>query len=105
LLRCARRDSNPRRSAPRAIPLALVDADQRGAVYTVSRELSHSSTGMVEAVYSHLGEVRPRGEVVEFRGEHFADILEERVRALRLGTTGGTTRSDLRSESATACRT
>jgi hypothetical protein len=38
---------------------------------------------MVERVYSHLGETRQRGGVVEYRVEAYADILGERLRALR----------------------
>jgi hypothetical protein len=42
----------------------LLDGGQPMAVYTVSPELGHSSTSMVEAVYSHLGDghVRQRCE-------------------------------------------
>jgi hypothetical protein len=40
---------------------------------------------MVEGVYRHLGDVRHRADVVEYRVEPFADILGERLRALRVG--------------------
>jgi hypothetical protein len=60
---------------------------------------------MVEAVSSYLGEVRPRRETAEFRVEPFADILGERLRALRFGTTGGTTRLERWSESESRCST
>lgn len=66
-----------------ATRLQTVDSGKPVAVYTVSRELGHSSTGMVEAVYSHLGDVRHRSDVVEFRCEGFATILGERLRTLR----------------------
>lgn len=66
-----------------ATRLQTTDGGRPVAVYTVSRELGHSSTGMVEAVYSHLGETRHRGEAVEFRAEGFADILGDRLRALQ----------------------
>lgn len=36
------------------------------SLYTVSRELGHSSLAMVERTYAHLGEVRHRSEIVEF---------------------------------------
>ena len=39
--------------------------------YTVSRELGHGSEEMVRRVYSHLGTVRHRSEVVEYRVEQF----------------------------------
>src|SRR5690242_21226148 len=35
-------------------------------VYTVARELGHGSTAMVDKVYSHLGTMRQRSEVVEY---------------------------------------
>jgi integrase len=68
-----------------ATRLQTTDEGRPVAVYTVSRELGHSSTDMVEGVYSHLGDVRHRADVVEYRVEPFADILGERLRALRVG--------------------
>jgi len=41
-----------------ATRLQTLDSGKPVAVDTVSRELGHSSTSMVEAVYSHVGEVR-----------------------------------------------
>ncbi len=58
----------------RGVPIAL---------YTVSRELGHSSTRMVERVYSHLGRVRHRSEVVEYRVGEFEEELGERLAALQ----------------------
>ncbi len=63
--------------------LQTLDAGAPTAVFTVSRELGHSSTGMVEGVYGHLGAVRQRSDQVEFRAEAFAATLGERLRALR----------------------
>jgi hypothetical protein len=37
------------------------------SLYTVSRELGHGSEEMVKRVYAHLGTIRHRSEVVEFR--------------------------------------
>ena len=37
------------------------------SLYTVSRKLGHGSEEMVRRVYSHLGEVRHRSDVVEYR--------------------------------------
>jgi len=68
-----------------ATRLQTLDGGKPAAVYTVSRELGHSSTDMVEGAYSHLGDVRHRADVVEYRVERFADILGERLRALRVG--------------------
>jgi integrase len=50
--------------------------------YTVSRELGHGSLKMVEEVYSHLGTVRHRAEVVEYRIEQHAVKLGDRLTAL-----------------------
>ncbi len=65
--------------------LQTLDGGKPVAVYTVSRELGHSSADMVKGVYSHLGDVRHGADVVEYRVEPFADILGERLRALRVG--------------------
>lgn len=47
--------------------LQTLDGDRPVAVFTVSRELGHSSTAMVEKVYSRLGTVRHRSTCPEFR--------------------------------------
>jgi hypothetical protein len=51
---------------------------------------------MVERVYSHLGQVRQRSEVIEYRIEQHEEALVERLTALRRApqrssTTIGTT--------------
>jgi integrase len=51
--------------------------------YTVARELGHGGRALVNRVYGHLGEVRHRSEVLEYLAEDFADILGQRLRALR----------------------
>jgi hypothetical protein len=38
---------------------------------------------MVRRVYGHLGQVRHRAEVVEYRVEHFAEELGNRLTVLR----------------------
>jgi hypothetical protein len=47
--------------------------------FTVSRELGHGSREMVERVYGHLGVVRHRSEVVEYRVEQHAAALADRL--------------------------
>ena len=47
--------------------LQTLDRGAPVSPFTVSRELGHGGTSMVEQVYSHLGQVRHRSEVVEFR--------------------------------------
>ena len=49
---------------------------------------------MVEAVYSHLGQVRHRADVVEYRVEPFAGILGERLAALRARSPGSDSEND-----------
>lgn len=53
------------------------------SLYTVARELGHGGLALVHRVYSHLGEVRHRSEVVEYRVDEFADLLGERLVAVR----------------------
>jgi integrase len=66
-----------------AARLQTLDRGQPISVYTVSRELGHTSTDMVQRIYAHLGEVRHRSEAVEYRAEQHADVLGERLSALR----------------------
>jgi hypothetical protein len=54
------------------------------SLYTVSRELGHGSEDMVRRVYSHLGEVRHRSAVVEFRVEQHIERLGDRLQRLGL---------------------
>ena len=61
----------------------------RGALvsrYTVSRELGHGSEEMVRRVSAHLGEVRHRSDVVEFRVDQHLDRLGDRLQ--RFGLAG-----------------
>lgn len=44
--------------------------------FTVARELGHTSVRLVERIYGHLGEVRHRSEVVEFRIEQHSERLK-----------------------------
>lgn len=48
--------------------------------FQISRELGHGGTSLVERVYGHLGTVRHRGEVVEFRKEVVAKIEDVKER-------------------------
>ncbi len=69
-------------------PLPLADA-RRGApvsTYTVARELGHESEAMVRRVYAHLGEVRHRSEVVEYRVAQHREQIGERLRKLGIVT-------------------
>ena len=50
-----------------AARLQTLDGGAQVSMYTVSRELGHSSIAMVQRVYSHVGTVRHRSEAVEYR--------------------------------------
>ena len=66
------------------------------ALFTVSRELGHSSTSLIEKRYGHvLTNRRVRGKTVEFRVEEYEkEIGEEVLQAVRLVTRGVTRASD-----------
>jgi integrase len=66
-----------------AARLQTLDHGAPVSTYTVSRELAHNSTAMVERVYSHLGTIRHRREAVEHRLEQHTEALRDRLEALR----------------------
>lgn len=76
-----------------AARLQTLDQGAPVSLYTVSRELGHGSEEMVKRVYAHLGTVRHRSEVVEFRVEQHAAALKDRLGVLRSGTTNDTTKA------------
>jgi integrase len=71
-----------------AARLQTLDHGAPVSVYTVSRELGHGSEEMVRRVCAHLGAVRHRSEVVEFRIEQHLEALKD-----RLGNVGFVTRN------------
>jgi len=73
-----------------AARLQTLDRGAPVSLYTVSREMGHGSQDMVERVYSHLGTVRHRSEVVEYRIEQHREALQERLAALGVGGSGTT---------------
>ena len=62
-----------------AARLQTLDQGAPVSIYTVSRELGHGSEEMVRRVYAHLGTVRHRSEVVEFRLEQHLEALKDRL--------------------------
>ena len=68
-----------------AVRMQTLDGGAPVSVYTVARELGHSSTSMVERIYGHVGEVRHRAEVVEYRVEDFEEKLRDRLAGLPSG--------------------
>jgi hypothetical protein len=67
-----------------AARLQTLDRGAPVSLYTVSRELGHGSEEMVRRVYSHLGDVRHRSEVVEYRVEQHLERLGDRLHKLGL---------------------
>ena len=55
------------------------------SIFTVSRELGHGSESLVKRIYGHLGTVRHRAKVVEYRVEQHKKVLKEQLAALRSG--------------------
>ncbi len=54
------------------------------STYTVARELGHESEAMDRKVYAHLGMIRHRSEVVEYRVEQHHERLGDRLQRLGL---------------------
>lgn len=65
-----------------AARLQTLDNGAPVSIYTVARELGHSSDSMVRRVYGHLGNIRHRAEVVEYRVEQHRTILADRLALL-----------------------
>ena len=67
-----------------AARLATLDRGAPVSTYHIGRELGHGGASLVQRVYGHLGTVRARGEVVEYRVETFVDELGDRLVAVRM---------------------
>ncbi len=63
--------------------LQTLDRGAPVSEYTVAKELGHGGRAMVERVYGHLGQVRHRSDVVEYRVEQHVELLGERLAALQ----------------------
>ena len=66
--------------------LQTMDHGAPVSIFTVSRELGHGSEALVKRIYGHLGTVRHRAKVVEYRVEQHKKVLKEQLAALRVGT-------------------
>jgi hypothetical protein len=73
-----------------AARLQTLDRGAPVSLHTVSRELGHGSEEMVRRVYSHLGTVRHRSEVVEYRVEQHFERLGDQLIRLGFDTKIGT---------------
>lgn len=68
-----------------AARLQTLDRGAPVSAYTVAKEMGHGGRALVDRVYGHLGEIRHRAEVVEYRVRHFVESVEgldKRVRQL-----------------------
>jgi integrase len=66
-----------------AARLQSLDQGSPVSAFTVGREMGHGGEMMVRRVYGHLGQVRHRAEVMEYRVEEYATKLGDRLEALR----------------------
>ena len=65
--------------------LQTMDHGAPVSIFTVSRELGHGSEALVKRIYGHLGTVRHRAKVVEYRVEQHRGVLQAQLAALRVG--------------------
>lgn len=65
--------------------LQTTDRGEAVSAFTVSREMGHGGLRLVERIYGHLGDVRHRADVVEYRIEQHVDALGEKLATLRAG--------------------
>jgi len=68
-----------------AARLQTLDHGAPVSPFTVAKELGHGAEAMVRREYGHLGTVRHRAEVVEYRVEQHTERLRDRLAALRQG--------------------
>lgn len=62
--------------------LQTLDQGHPVSIYTAQREMGHGSDRLLKEVYGHLGTVRHRSDVVEYRAEQHRKVLGERLKAL-----------------------
>jgi len=67
-----------------AARLQTLDNGAPVSIYTVGKELGHGGDALVKRVYGHLGTVRHRSEVMEYRVEQYPEHLSEGIRRLRI---------------------
>ncbi len=65
-----------------AARLQTLDQGAPVSVYTVGKELGHGGEAMVRRVYGHLGTIRHRAKVVEYRVSQHRKVLKDRLAAL-----------------------
>ena len=91
-----------------AARVQTLDGKAPVSVFTVAKELGHGGQAMVRKVYGHLGQVRHRAKMVEYRVEQHRTKLVDRLGALQgaeFGTTIGTTGLELPPNVISRCST
>src|SRR5712692_1264939 len=68
--------------------LQTTDRGAPVAAWTVAKELGHTGTAMIENTYGHLGDVRHRADVVEYRAEQHTTKLGDRLSRMFAVTSG-----------------
>jgi integrase len=66
-----------------ATRLQTVDRGAPVSEYTVAKEMGHGGTSLVRRVYGHLGQVRHRSEVMEYRVEQHQEALKDGLTLMR----------------------
>ena len=59
--------------------LQTLDHGAPVAARTIAGEVGHASLAMIERTHGHLGTIRHRSEVVEYRAEQHVDTLKDRL--------------------------
>lgn len=65
-----------------AARLQTLDGGAPVGTFQVARELGHGGDSLVRRIYGHLGEIRHRAAVVEYRVEQHVEALASRIAAL-----------------------
>ena len=67
-----------------AAALQLIDRGAPISPWTVAKWMGHGGRSLVDRIYGHLGELRHRAEVVEYRVEQHEEAVGERLSRIRL---------------------
>jgi integrase len=62
--------------------LQTLDQGAPVSQFTVARELGHGGDALVRRIYGHLGDIRHRSEVVEYRIDQHEERLRDRLAKL-----------------------
>ena len=65
-----------------AARLQTLDHGEPVSPFTVGKELGHGGKSLVEQIYGHLGQVRHRADMVEYRIENHREVLADRLTTL-----------------------